>query len=142
MTGRAPTEEEYERTLTEEVRAVGESWGSWSGESSESAGERTTETLKADQSELLALRRPCSTAMYLVRTVCELMRLKSETGPPARMHEDMLRVLAVFLEGLDIMATWELSKLAQGAEARGDSGSAMSRTSWKFFALKPAGPET
>lgn len=43
--------------------------------------------------------------MYFVRTVCELMRLKRETGPPARMQEDILRVFAVFLDGLDIIVT-------------------------------------
>jgi hypothetical protein len=51
--------------------------------------------------------------MYFVRTVCELMRLKRETGPPAKMQEEMLRVLAVFLDGLEIIVTGAESKDAQ-----------------------------
>lgn len=52
-------------------------------------------------------------AMYFVRTVCELILLKSETGPPASMQDEILRVLAVFLDGFDIMVTGAESKDAQ-----------------------------
>lgn len=51
--------------------------------------------------------------MYLVRTVWELIRLKSDTGPPARIHEEILRVLAVFLEGFEMIVTGAESKEAQ-----------------------------
>lgn len=51
--------------------------------------------------------------MYFVRTVCELMRLKSETGPPARMQDEMLRVFAVFFEGFEMMVTGAESNVAQ-----------------------------
>ena len=77
--------------------------------------------------------------MYLVRTVWELIRLKSDTGPPARIHEEMLRVLAVFLEGFEMIATGAESKEAQVRPLGGFSlstvgvapakGSAMSRES-------------
>ena len=43
--------------------------------------------------------------MYFVRTVWEFMRLKSDTGPPAKIQEDMLRVFAVFFDGLDMIVT-------------------------------------
>lgn len=51
--------------------------------------------------------------MYLVRTVCELIRLKRDTGPPANMHDEILRVLAVFFDGFDIIVTGAESKEAQ-----------------------------
>jgi hypothetical protein len=51
--------------------------------------------------------------MYFVRTVWELMRLKRDTGPPARIHEEMLRVFAVFLDGFDMMVTGAESNDAQ-----------------------------
>lgn len=103
-----------------------------------------TFTLKADQVTLLAHSCAWSMVIYLVRTVWELMRLKRETGPPATIQEDMLRVLAVFLEGLDMIVTGAESKDAQtrpvGASApsgvsAGGGGSAMSRESWKLFAF-------
>lgn len=82
--------------------------------------------------------------IYLVRTVCELIRLKRETGPPAKIHEEMLRVLAVFLDGLDIIVTGAESKVAHtrpltvsvlsGAND-GVGGSAMSKESWKLLAF-------
>jgi hypothetical protein len=82
--------------------------------------------------------------IYFVRTVCELIRLNSETGPPARIQEEMLRVLAVFLEGLEMIVTGAESKVAHtrplpgsplsGAKD-GEEGSAMSRESWKLLAF-------
>ena len=79
-------------------------------------------------------------AMYLVLTVWELIRLNNETGPPARMHEEMFRVLAVFFEGLEMIVTGAESKvahvratpLAPASAVRG-GGSAMSKESWKLF---------
>lgn len=83
--------------------------------------------------------------MYLVRTVCELIRLKRDTGPPANMQEEILRVFAVFLEGLDIMVTGAESKDAQvrpldvfslSVDGRvAVVGSEISRESWKLFAF-------
>ena len=55
-----------------------------------------------------------SIVMYFVRTVCELIRLNKDTGPPARMHEEIFRVFAVFFEGFDMMVTGADSKVAQG----------------------------
>lgn len=52
-------------------------------------------------------------AMYFVRTVCEFILLKSETGPPASIQDEILRVLAVFLDGFDIIVTGAESKDAQ-----------------------------
>jgi hypothetical protein len=72
-----------------------------------------TLTVKADQVTLLAHSCAWSIVMYLVRTVCELIRLNRETGPPAKIHEEMLRVLAVFFDGLDMMVTGAESKVAQ-----------------------------
>jgi hypothetical protein len=43
--------------------------------------------------------------MYFVRTVCELIRLKRDTGPPARMHEEIFLVFAVFFDGFDMIVT-------------------------------------
>lgn len=72
------------------------------------------------------------------------MRLNNETGPPARIHDEMLRVLAVFLDGLDIIVTGAESNEAQtrplGASApsgvnEGGGGSAISSESWKLFAF-------
>lgn len=71
------------------------------------------------------------------------MRLNSDTGPPARIHEEIFRVFAVFLDGLEMMVTGAESKLAQtrpGGESasgvwEGEKGSAMSSESWKLFAL-------
>ena len=109
-----------------------------------SVGRRTTLTLNADQVTLLAQGWPLSTAIYFVRTVCALTRLKSETGPPARMQDDMLRVFAVFLEGLEMIATGAESKDAQrrpgevsppSGESDGAGGSEMSSVSWKLLAF-------
>ncbi len=50
--------------------------------------------------------------MYLVRTVWELIRLNRETGPPASIQDEILRVLAVFLEGFEMMVTGAESKVA------------------------------
>ena len=79
-------------------------------------------------------------AMYLVLTVWELIRLNNETGPPAKMHEEIFRVLAVFLEGLEIIVTGAESNVAQvratplaPASAVRGGGSAMSKDSWKLF---------
>ena len=81
--------------------------------------------------------------IYFVRTVCELIRLNSDTGPPARMQEAILRVLAVFLDGLEMMVTGAESNVAHGC-GRGrvptvllfaGGCSDISRESWKFFAL-------
>ena len=79
--------------------------------------------------------------MYLVRTVWELIRLKSDTGPPARIHEEMLRVLAVFLEGFEMMVTGAESNEAHTLSLPDASlpsgalreGSAMSSESWKLL---------
>jgi len=68
--------------------------------------------VKGDQVELLAQRPPSCTVMYFVRTVCELIRLKSETKDPARMQDDTLRALAVFFEGLEMMVMGAESKVA------------------------------
>ena len=75
-------------------------------------------------------------AIYLVLTVWELMRLNNETGPPAKIHEEMFRVLAVFFEGLEMMVTGAESNVAQmraaplaPASAVRGGGSAMSRDS-------------
>lgn len=96
-----------------------------------------TFTLNAVHETLLAHNWPLSAVIYFVRTVCELMRLKRDTGPPARMHDAMLRVFAVFLEGFEMMVTGAESKEAHtrpGAVgsppsgARG-AGSAISRES-------------
>lgn len=81
--------------------------------------------------------------MYLVRTVWELIRLKRETGPPARMHDEMLRVLAVFFEGLDIIVTGAESNDAQTRppvlspppSPVVEGGSMMSRERVKLLAL-------
>jgi hypothetical protein len=83
--------------------------------------------------------------IYLVRTVCELILLKRDTGPPARIHEEMLRVFAVFFEGLDIMVTGAESKVAQtrpgvpsallSPDKAEGGGSIMSRDNWKLFAF-------
>lgn len=82
--------------------------------------------------------------MYFVRTVWELIRLNSDTGPPARMQDEMLRVFAVFLDGLDMIVTGAESKEAHtrplGGSApsgirAGGGGSAISRESWKLFAF-------
>ncbi len=98
---------------------------------------RTTFTANADQAMLLAQSWLCSIVMYLVRTVWELIRLKSDTGPPARIHEEMLRVFAVFLDGFEMMVTGAESNDAHTRSlpvasppsgAFGD-GSAMSRDS-------------
>lgn len=71
------------------------------------------------------------------------MRLKRETGPPARMQEEILRVFAVFFDGLEIMVTGAESKVAQtrpgggsapSVEGAGD-GSAISSDNWKLFAF-------
>lgn len=95
-----------------------------------------TVTLKADQDRLLAQSCVCSIVIYLVRTVCELIRLNKETGPPARIHEEILRVLAVFLEGFDIIVTGAESNDAQtrpgtpsGLSEEDNPGSAMSNAS-------------
>ena len=66
---------------------------------------RTTLTANADQATLLAHSWLCSMVMYFVRTVCELIRLKSDTGPPARMQLEMLRVFAVFFDGFEMIVT-------------------------------------
>jgi hypothetical protein len=82
--------------------------------------------------------------IYLVRTVCELIRLNSETGPPARIQDEMLRVLAVFLEGFEMIVTGAESKVAHtrplldsplSGARDGEDGSAISRESWKLLAL-------
>ena len=107
-------------------------------------GLRTTFTLNADQATLLAQSCAWSMVMYFVRTVCELMRLKSETGPPARMQDEMLRVFAVFFDGLEMIVTGAESKDAHTRPVGGSppsglrdggGGSAMSRESWKLFAF-------
>ena len=108
-----------------------------------SACRRVTLTLKADQERLLAHSWACSIVIYFVRTVWELIRLKRETGPPARMHEEMLRVFAVFFDGLEIMVTGAESNDAQTRPgmpsvrwSEGDTrGSPMSSASWKLFDL-------
>jgi len=107
-----------------------------------SGGGRTTFTLKADQVVLLAHSCVWSMAIYLVLTVWELIRLNNETGPPAKMHEEMFRVLAVFFEGLEMIVTGAESKVAQvratplaPASAVRGGGSAMSKDSWKLFDL-------
>lgn len=68
---------------------------------------------KADQDMLDAASSALSTVMYFVRTVCELMRLNSETELPFMMHVEMFLVLAVFFEGLDMIVTAPDSKDAQ-----------------------------
>jgi hypothetical protein len=79
-------------------------------------------------------------AMYLVLTVWELIRLNNETGPPAKIHEEMFLVLAVFLEGLEMIVTGAESNVAQvratplaPASAVRGGGSAMSKDNWKLF---------
>ena len=78
-----------------------------------SGGGRTTFTVKADQVVLLAHSCVWSIAMYLVLTVWELIRLNSETGPPAKIQEEIFRVLAVFFEGFDMIVTGAESNVAQ-----------------------------
>lgn len=106
---------------------------------------RTTLTLNADHATLLAHNCAWSMVMYFVRTVWELMRLKRDTGPPARMQEEIFRVFAVFLDGLDMIVTGAESKDAHtrpggpswpsvGCGSPG-TGSDMSSESWKLFAL-------
>jgi len=72
------------------------------------------------------------------------MRLNRDTGPPAKIHDEIFLVLAVFLDGLEIIVTGAESNDAQtypgGPSASGllavdGWGSAMSRESWKLFAL-------
>lgn len=72
------------------------------------------------------------------------MRLKRETGPPARIHEEILRVFAVFLEGFDMMVTGAESNDAQTRPVGGSTpsdgctwggDSAISRESKKLLAL-------
>ena len=71
------------------------------------------------------------------------MRLKRDTGPPARMHDEMLRVLAVFFDGLEIIVTGAESKVAQTRPEGGSlpspetdgGGSMMSSERRKLFAL-------
>lgn len=41
--------------------------------------------------------------MYLVRTVWELIRLNSDIGRLARIQVETFRVLAVFLDGLEMI---------------------------------------
>lgn len=110
----------------------------------EAPGLRTTLTLNADQAILLAQSCAWSMVMYFVRTVCELIRLNNDTGPPARIQEEILRVLAVFFEGFEMIVTGAESNDAQTrpgggspvVSARvGGAGSAMSSESWKLFAL-------
>ena len=102
---------------------------------------RVTVILNADQERLLAEICPLSTVMYFVRTVWEFMRLKSETGPPAKIHDPILRVLAVFLDGFEIMVTGAESKVAQtrpgaaGSPSGFVEGSEISRESWKLLVL-------
>lgn len=63
------------------------------------------------------------------------MRLNRDTGPPAKMHDEMLRVFAVFLEGLEMIVTGAESNVAQTRPSGGaslpsagaDGGSAISR---------------
>ena len=81
-------------------------------------------------------------AIYLVLTVWEFIRLNNETGPPAKMHEEMFLVLAVFFEGLEMIVTGAESNVAQvratplaPASALRGGGSAMSKDSWKLFDL-------
>lgn len=81
-------------------------------------------------------------AMYLVLTVWEFIRLNNETGPPAKMQEEIFRVLAVFLEGLEMIVTGAESKVAHvratplvPASAVRGGGSAISKDSWKLFDL-------
>ena len=79
--------------------------------------------------------------MYFVRTVWELIRLKRETGPPARMHEEIFRVLAVFFEGFEMMVTGADSKVAygRGLSDSGNGAAACGCVIWscrlKLFAL-------
>lgn len=50
--------------------------------------------------------------MYFVRTVWELIRLKRDTGPPARMQEPIFLVFAVFFDGFDMIVTGAESNVA------------------------------
>jgi hypothetical protein len=70
------------------------------------------------------------------------MRLNNETGPPAKIQEEMFRVFAVFFEGFEMMVTGAESNVAQmraaplaPASAVRGGGSAMSKESWKLFDL-------
>lgn len=63
--------------------------------------------------DVRAASLPSSIAMNFVRTVCELIRLKRAIVDPAGMHEVVLRALAVFLLGLEMMATLALSNEAK-----------------------------
>lgn len=85
-----------------------------------SCGRRSTFTLNADHDKLLAHNCACSIVIYFVRTVCELIRLNNETGPPAKMHDEMFRVFAVFLDGLEMIVTGAESKEAQMRPGRVD----------------------
>ena len=51
--------------------------------------------------------------------------MKSETGPPARMQEEMLRVFAVFLDGFEMIVTGAESKVAQTRPAGGSAPSGL-----------------
>ena len=52
--------------------------------------------------------------MYFVRTVCELIRLNKDTGTPAKMHDDIFRVFAVFFDGFEMIVTGAEPKVAHG----------------------------
>lgn len=66
--------------------------------------------------------------------------MNNDTGPPAKIHEEIFRVLAVFFEGLEMIVTGAESNVAQvratplaPASAVRGGGSAMSKDSWKLF---------
>jgi hypothetical protein len=103
---------------------------------------------KADHARFEAASSARSTVMYFVRTVWELMRLKSETELPFIMQVETLRVFAVFFDGFEIMVTAPDSNEAQrrreagGAPVAGFgfSGAETSSVRWKLFDLVEAPP--
>src|ERR1700733_5896717 len=97
----------------------------------------------ADQDMLDAASSARSTVIYFVRTVCELIRLNSETELPFIIQVETFLVLAVFFEGFEIIVTAPDSKEAQrrcvaggvGLCGVGFSGAATSRVRWKLLDL-------
>lgn len=71
-------------------------------------GCRTNRISNADHAEFFAQSSSfpfteLDEVRYFVRTVCELMRLKSEICEVVKMQLETLRALAVFLDGLEMI---------------------------------------
>lgn len=91
--------------------------------------------MKGVHEPLEVAKKPSSVVRYFVRTVCELIRLKSAIWEWSRMPLFAVRVLAVFLEGLEMIVIGLLRKRAQGSGFGSVSGSVMESSSWKCLAL-------